>query len=57
MGTVCISVWRRTGQDGPDGRFLTRRTQMPGSRADVRDRSVTVAMHLLRRVLISADGD
>jgi nicotinamide-nucleotide amidase len=57
VGTVCISVWQRNGQAGPDGRFLTRRTQMPGSRSDVRDRSVTVAMHLLRRMLTTADGD
>jgi nicotinamide-nucleotide amidase len=57
VGTVCISVWQRTSEAGPDGRFLTRRTQMPGSRADVRDRSVTVAMHLLRRVLTATAGD
>jgi hypothetical protein len=25
---------------------------MPGGRADIRDRSVTVAMHLLRRLLL-----
>jgi nicotinamide-nucleotide amidase len=57
VGTVCISIWERTGQVGPDGRFLTRRTQMPGNRSDVRDRSVTVAMHLLRRMLTVTDGD
>jgi nicotinamide-nucleotide amidase len=57
VGTVDISVWRRTGQTGSEGRFLTRHTRMPGSRADVRDRSVTVAMHLLRRMLTTADGD
>ena len=57
VGTVCISVWQRTGEAGSDGRFDTRRTQMPGSRADVRDRSVTVAMHMLRRMLTAADGD
>ncbi len=34
-----------------DGR-LTRRTRLPGGRADIRDRSVTVAMHLLRRLLL-----
>jgi nicotinamide-nucleotide amidase len=57
VGTVCIAVWERTGEAGPDGRFLTRRTQMPGGRADIRDRSVTVAMHMLRRMLTAADGD
>jgi nicotinamide-nucleotide amidase len=55
VGTVYISIWQRADDAGPDGRFLTRRMQMPGSRSDVRDRSVTVAMHLLRRVLVSAD--
>jgi hypothetical protein len=29
---------------------------MPGGRADIRDRSVTVAMHLLRRMLVAGDG-
>ncbi|MGH2868786.1 MAG: competence/damage-inducible protein A [Solirubrobacteraceae bacterium] len=45
VGTVCVAVWHR------DGRHLTRRTRLPGSRSDVRDRSVTVALHMLRRVL------
>ena len=57
VGTVCISVWQHSEEAGRDGRFLTRRTLMPGSRADVRDRSVTVAMHMLRRMLTTADGD
>jgi nicotinamide-nucleotide amidase len=55
VGTVCISVWKRAGEAGADGRFLTRRTQLPGSRSDVRDRSVTLTMHLLRQLLIDAD--
>jgi nicotinamide-nucleotide amidase len=55
VGTVCISVWERAGEAGADGRFLTRRTQLPGSRSDVRDRSVTLTMHLLRQLLIDAD--
>jgi nicotinamide-nucleotide amidase len=50
VGLVCISVW------SADGRRITRAPQMPGSRADVRDRSVTVAMHLLRRLLLG-DAD
>jgi nicotinamide-nucleotide amidase len=57
VGTVCISVWERIGDAGSDGRFLTRRMLMPGSRSDIRDRSVTVAMHLLRRSLTAGDGD
>jgi nicotinamide-nucleotide amidase len=55
VGLVCISVW-----SAADGRRLTRAPRMPGSRADVRDRSVTVAMHLLRRLLLGdadAEGD
>ena len=50
VGLVCISVF------SSDGRQITRAPQMPGSRADVRDRSVTVAMHLLRRLLLG-DAD
>jgi nicotinamide-nucleotide amidase len=45
VGTVCFSVSSR------DGRRITRATRLPGDRADVRDRSTTVAMHLLRRLL------
>jgi hypothetical protein len=29
---------------------------MPGGRSDIRDRSVTVAMHLLRRMLLRGVG-
>src|SRR3954447_9874177 len=51
VGTVCFSV------AGPDGARLTRRAQLPGGRADVRERSTTVAMHLVRRLLLGdADG-
>ncbi|HVW19177.1 MAG TPA: competence/damage-inducible protein A [Solirubrobacteraceae bacterium] len=45
VGTVCLSV------AGPEGAHLTRRTLLPGARADVRDRSTTVALHLVRRLL------
>ncbi len=51
VGLVCLSV------AGPDGASLTRAMQLPGGRADVRDRSTTVALHLLRRVLISLAAD
>jgi nicotinamide-nucleotide amidase len=44
VGLVCFSV------AGPSGR-ITRSLQLPGGRADVRDRSTTVAMHLVRRLL------
>jgi PncC family amidohydrolase len=45
VGTVAFAV---ADAERP---LLTRTTQLPGGRADVRDRSGTVAMHLLRRVL------
>jgi nicotinamide-nucleotide amidase len=45
VGTVCFSVSSR------EGKRITRNTRLPGDRADVRDRSTTVAMHLLRRLL------
>jgi nicotinamide-nucleotide amidase len=47
VGTVCFSIHEQGGQT------LTRRTVLPGNRSDIRDRSTTVAMHLLRRVLMS----
>jgi nicotinamide-nucleotide amidase len=33
---------------------LTRSVHLPGGRADVRERATTVAMHLVRRVLLAA---
>jgi nicotinamide-nucleotide amidase len=45
VGTVCWSVRL------VDGRAITRTVRLPGDRADIRDRSTTVAMHLLRRLL------
>ncbi|UGS36686.1 CinA-like protein [Capillimicrobium parvum] len=49
VGTVWLSVSR--GDVDPVAR-LTRRVHLPGGRADVRDRSTTVALHLLRRLLM-----
>ena len=46
VGTVCFSVYLR------DGARTTRRLLLPGNRSDIRDRSTTVAMHLLRRLLV-----
>jgi nicotinamide-nucleotide amidase len=51
VGTVCFAV--STG----DGARLTRRVRLPGSRSDVRERSTTVAMHLLRRLLLGEGVD
>jgi nicotinamide-nucleotide amidase len=50
VGTVCWSV--RLAEGGG----LTRRALLPGDRADIRDRSTTVALHLLRRALSGEDG-
>jgi nicotinamide-nucleotide amidase len=50
VGLVCFSV------AGPDGARITRSERLPGSRADVRERSTTVAMHLVRR-LLRGEGD
>jgi nicotinamide-nucleotide amidase len=52
VGLVCITVW-----EAATGRHLTRAPRLPGGRADVRDRSVTVALHLLRRLLRGEPGD
>lgn len=49
VGTVCFGVARSSGPT------ITRTVLLPGGRADVRERSTTVAMHLLRRALLSAD--
>jgi nicotinamide-nucleotide amidase len=45
VGLVWLSV------QGPDGAALTRSVLLPGGRADVRERAVTVAMHMIRRLL------
>ncbi len=50
VGTVCFSV------SSSDGHRLTRRLVLPGGRFDVRDRSTTVAMHMIRRVLRGETG-
>jgi nicotinamide-nucleotide amidase len=50
VGLVCFSVMQT------DGDRITRSARLPGGRADVRDRSTTVAMHLLGR-LLRGDSD
>jgi nicotinamide-nucleotide amidase len=45
VGTVCLSVVER------DGVRLDRTVVLPGDRAAVRERTTTVAMHMLRRLL------
>jgi nicotinamide-nucleotide amidase len=46
VGLVWLSV------AGPDGASLTRSVRLPGGRTDVRDRAVTVGMHMIRRLLL-----
>ncbi len=46
VGLVWLSV------AGPGGAALTRSVNLPGGRADVRDRSTTVALHMIRRLLL-----
>ncbi|ORB16334.1 competence/damage-inducible protein A [Mycobacterium noviomagense] len=48
VGTVCFSVKLA------DGPTITRTLRLPGNRADIRERSTTVALHLLRRALVTA---
>jgi nicotinamide-nucleotide amidase len=48
VGTVCFSVRLQTGHDVTE---ITRTVRLPGGRPDVRDRSTTVALHLVRRLL------
>ena len=47
VGTVCFTV------KFSDGQTSTRTLRLPGDRADIRERSTTVAMHMLRRALIN----
>jgi len=49
VGRVCFCVVAR--RDGEEERVV-RAIDIPGSRAEIRDRSTTVALHLLRRMLL-----
>jgi nicotinamide-nucleotide amidase len=46
VGTVCFTVKLA------DGETFTSTIRLPGDRSDIRERSTTVAMHLLRRALV-----
>ena len=50
VGLVWLSVSHR------DGRRRTRSVTLPGARGDIRDRATTVALHLVRRLLVAGDG-
>lgn len=49
VGYVCFCA------ASADGRTLARDVQLPGNREDVRERSVSVAMHMLRRFLLGEE--
>ncbi len=49
VGTVWVAV------SSSAGRSIVRHTMLRGSRAEVRERTTTVALHLLRRLLLGED--
>ena len=51
VGRVHVAVADR------DGGRVARRLDLPGGRADVRERTTTVALHLLRRLLLGQVDD
>jgi nicotinamide-nucleotide amidase len=50
VGYVCVCVTTS------NGRTLAGDPVLPGDRAEIRDRSTAVAMHLLRRLLTKTGG-
>ena len=54
VGYVCICVKE---SEAAGGRVLIRDPKLPGGRGDVRDRSVSVSLHMLRRLLRGEIGD
>jgi nicotinamide-nucleotide amidase len=51
VGTVCVCV-----ADGAGEVLIERTVRLPGDRTAVRERTTTLAMHLLRRALLGADA-
>ena len=49
VGYVCVCV------KASDGEKLARDPVIPGTRADIRERSALLAMHLVRRLLLGED--
>lgn len=49
VGLVCVCV------KDSSGRKLAREPQLPGGRGDVRDRAVSVSLHMLRRSLLGEE--
>ncbi len=56
VGYVCFCVAYGAAPDGAPERSLTRSSRLHGGRQDVRERSTTVVMHMLARVL-GGDSD
>jgi nicotinamide-nucleotide amidase len=52
VGTVCVCVADTAGLP-----LIERRVKLPGDRAAVRDRTTTLALHLLRRALLEGRGE
>lgn len=52
VGLVWLSVAGPVADGNGEPKLLTRSVNLPGGRADVRDRATTVALHLLRRALL-----
>ena len=46
VGYVCVSIARRGGEG------TTRDLVIPGDRDDIRDRTATLSLHMLRRLLL-----
>jgi nicotinamide-nucleotide amidase len=51
VGLVWLSV------SGPAGASITRSLNLPGGRPDIRDRATTVALHMVRRLLLGEVDD
>ncbi|HEY4918165.1 MAG TPA: competence/damage-inducible protein A [Solirubrobacteraceae bacterium] len=51
VGLVWVSVTLAASEDPSELVELTRSINLPGGRADVRERATTIAMHLVRRAL------
>jgi len=54
VGYVCFCVKE---SEAAGGRSMIRDPKLPGGRGDVRDRSVSVSLHMLRRLLRGEIGD
>ena len=52
VGTVCVCV-----AGAGSGPIEARTTRLPGNRTEVRERTTTLAMHLLRRALLESSPD